>query len=62
MSRTSVRLNFIEKFLSHFNSCFSTANQRSVFKKFIYAMFDDYNRMPLAAIAREWWMQVCQEN
>jgi len=52
MATMPVRFRFIEKFLSHFDSCFSTANQRSVFKKFIYAMFDDYKRMPLAAIAR----------
>ncbi len=52
MSTMPVRLKFVEKFLSRFDSCFSTANQRSVFKKFIYAMFNDYKRMPLAAIAR----------
>jgi len=47
-----VRLKFVEKFLSRFDSCFSTAHQRLMFKKFIYAMFNDYKRMPLAAIAR----------
>ncbi len=52
MATMPVHLRFIEKFLSRFDSCFSTANQRSVFKKFIYAMFSDYKRMPLAAIAR----------
>ncbi len=52
MAKMPVRLRFIEKFLSRFDSCFSTANQRTIFKKFIYAMFDDYKRMPLAAVAR----------
>jgi len=47
-----VRLKFVEKFLSKFDSCFSTTHQRLIFKKFIYAMFNDYKRMPLAAIAR----------
>ena len=47
-----VRIKFVEKFLSKFDSCFSTSHQRLMFKKFIYAMFSDYKRMPLAAIAR----------
>ena len=47
-----VRLKFVEKFLSKFDSCFSTTHQRLMFKKFIYAMFNDYKRMPIAAVAR----------
>lgn len=46
------RLKFVEKFLSKFDSCFSTTHQRLMFKKFIYAMFNDYKRMPIAAVAR----------
>ena len=45
------RLRFIEKFLANFNSVFSTKHQRSIFRKFIYALFSDYKRMSLAAIA-----------
>lgn len=45
------RLRFIEKFLAHFNSAFSTKHQISAFREFIYAMFTDYKRMSLAAIA-----------
>jgi len=45
------RIRFIEKFLAHFNSVFSTKHQRSIFREFIYAMFSDYKRMSLAAIA-----------
>jgi hypothetical protein len=45
------RIRFIEKFLQHFNSAFSTKNQRSIFREFIYALFSDYKRMSLAAIA-----------
>ena len=45
------RIRFIERFLANFNSVFSTKHQRSVFSKFIYAMFSDYKRLSLAAIA-----------
>jgi len=45
------RLRFIERFLVNFNSAFSTKHQRSIFREFIYAMFSDYKRMSLAAIA-----------
>src|SRR3989338_764153 len=45
------RLRFIEKFLVHFNSVFLTKHQRSVFREFVYALFADYKRMSLAAIA-----------
>ena len=45
------RIRFIEKFLANFNSVFSTKHQRSIFREFIYAMFSDYKRMSLAAIA-----------
>ena len=45
------RIRFIEKFLARFNSAFSTKHQRSIFREFIYAMFSDYKRMSLAAIA-----------
>jgi len=47
----SPRLRFIEKFLAHFNSVFSTKHQRTVFKELIYGMFSDYKRLSLAAIA-----------
>ncbi|MDP2905366.1 MAG: IS701 family transposase [Candidatus Omnitrophota bacterium] len=45
------RLRFIERFLANFNSAFSTKHQRSIFREFIYAMFSDYKRMSLSAIA-----------
>ena len=45
------RIRFIEKFLANFNSAFSTKHQRSIFREFIYAMFGDYKRMSLSAIA-----------
>jgi len=45
------RIRFIEKFLEHFNSAFSTKHQRSVFRELIYGMFTDYKRMSLAIIA-----------
>ncbi len=45
------RFRFIEKFLAHFNCAFSTKHQRSVFREFIYALFSDYKRLSLAAIA-----------
>ncbi|MFA4888231.1 MAG: IS701 family transposase [Candidatus Omnitrophota bacterium] len=45
------RLRFIERFLVNFNSVFSTKHQRSIFREFIYAMFSDYKRMSIAAIA-----------
>ena len=45
------RLNFIDKFLKHFDGVFSTKNQRTLFREFIYAMFRDYKRLSLAAIA-----------
>jgi hypothetical protein len=45
------RIRFIEKFLTHFNPAFCTKHQRAIFREFIYAMFRDYKRMSLAAIA-----------
>jgi hypothetical protein len=45
------RIRFIEKFLARFNSAFSTKHQRSIFREFIYALFSDYKRMSLSAIA-----------
>ena len=45
------RIRFIERFLENFHSAFSTKHQRSMFREFIYAMFSDYKRMSLAAIA-----------
>ena len=45
------RFRFIEKFLAHFNSAFSTNHQRAVFREFIYGLFCDYKRLSLAAIA-----------
>lgn len=45
------RIRFIEKFLAHFNSVFSTKHQRSIFREFIYALFSDYKRMSLSTIA-----------
>jgi len=45
------RIRFIEKFLVNFNSAFSTKHQRSIFREFIYAMFSNYKRMSLSAIA-----------
>ena len=51
MPTITPRISFIEKFLTHFNSAFSTTRQRLVFREFIYAMFSDYKRMSLAAIA-----------
>jgi hypothetical protein len=51
MPRINPRIRFIEKFLARFNSAFATTHQRSIFREFIYAMFSDYKRMSLAAIA-----------
>ncbi|MBI5733295.1 IS701 family transposase [Candidatus Jorgensenbacteria bacterium] len=51
MPKVNPRIRFIERFLAHFNCAFSTKHQRSIFKEFIYAMFSDYKRMSLAAIA-----------
>jgi len=48
---TRPRLRFIKKFLTRFNSALSTKHQRSIFREFIYALFSDYKRMSLAAIA-----------
>jgi hypothetical protein len=45
------RIRFIEKFLQHFNPVFSTKHQRAIFREFIYALFSDYKRLSLAAIA-----------
>ena len=45
------RIKFIDKFLKHFDGLFSTKNQRTLFREFIYAMFKDYKRLSLAAIA-----------
>lgn len=47
----SPHLRFIEKFLAHFNSVFSTKHQRTIFREFIYGMFSDYKRLSLAALA-----------
>jgi len=44
------RIRFIEKFLSHFKPKFSK-KQMSVFREIIYAMFADYKRLTLSAIA-----------
>lgn len=51
MPTINPRIRFIEKFLAHFNSCFSTNHQRAVFREFIYGLFSDYKRLSLAAIA-----------
>jgi hypothetical protein len=44
------RIRFIEKFLSHFKPKFSK-KQMLVFREIIYAMFTDYKRLTLSAIA-----------
>lgn len=44
------QLNFINKFLQHFSPIF-TKKQMSLFKAFILAMFSDYKRLSLSAIA-----------
>jgi hypothetical protein len=44
------RIRFIEKFLTHFQSVFSK-KQMFAFREFIYALFSDYKRLSLAAIA-----------
>ena len=44
------RLRFIEKFLAKFKPVFSKI-QMSASKEFIYAMFGEYKRLSLAAIA-----------
>lgn len=51
MPKINPRIRFIEKFISHFNSVFSTNHQRTIFREFIYAFFSDYKRMSLSAIA-----------
>lgn len=43
-------LNFVDKFLQHFNPIF-TKKQMALFKTFIYALFCDYKRLSLSAIA-----------
>jgi hypothetical protein len=43
-------LRFVDKFLQHFSPIF-TKNQMALFKSFIYAMFTDYKRLSLSAIA-----------
>jgi len=35
----NLRIRFIEKFLAHFNSVFSTTHQRSVLREFIGSSF-----------------------
>jgi len=45
------RIRFIEKFLQHFNSVFLTKHQRAAFREFIYALFSNYKRLSLTAIA-----------
>lgn len=49
MAILHARINFIDKFLSNFNSIFSKT-QMSAFREFIYAMFSDYKRMSLVTI------------
>lgn len=43
-------LNFVDKFLQHFNPIF-TKKQMALFRTFIYALFCDYKRLSLSAIA-----------
>ena len=51
MSIINPHIRFIERFLARFNSVFSTKHQRAISREFIYALFSDYKRMSLAAIA-----------
>ena len=44
------QLNFVDKFLQRFSPAF-TKKQLSLFKSFIYAMFSEYKRLSLSAIA-----------
>lgn len=50
MAAFHTRINFIEKFLLHFNDVFSKT-QLSVFRDLVYALFADYKRMSLASVA-----------
>jgi hypothetical protein len=51
MPTINPRIRFIDKFLARFNPAFLTKHQRSIFREFIYALFSEYKRMSLAAIA-----------
>jgi len=51
MPKINPRINFIDKFLSHFHNVFSK-KQMSVFRELIYAMFADYKRLSLATLAQ----------
>lgn len=46
------RINFIDKFLSHFRKEFSEI-QFPIFKELIYSLFADYKRLSLAAISNQ---------
>ena len=46
------KINFIEKFLSHFQSAFS-AKQWPAFRSLIYSMLFDYKRLSLSALANK---------
>lgn len=46
------KINFIENFLSHFQSTFSKKQWPS-FRSLIYSMFFDYKRLSLAALANK---------
>ena len=43
-------LKFVDKFLQHFSPIF-TKKQFSLFKAYVYAMFSDYKRLSLSAVA-----------
>jgi hypothetical protein len=46
------RISFIEKFLAHFQPALSSS-QMSSFRHFIYAMFADYKRLSIEALAKK---------
>ena len=46
------KINFIEKFISHFQSAFST-KQWPAFRSLIYSMLFDYKRLSLSALANK---------
>ena len=51
MSHFSKPIRFIDQFLGHFQSLFSDT-QMNIFRQMIYAMFFDYKRLNLSAIAK----------
>ena len=52
MISPSSRICFIEKFIAHFQPAFSPS-QMVTFRNFFYALFIDYKRLSLNALAKQ---------